>query len=291
MQLDFLSKSTTGLANLNATIIGQVIVTLPPISEQILIAKFLNHRTEVINTAITVLNKKLFILKEKRSALITQATTIGIESSNSEEWKKCQIKHMVDIQTGFPFSSDKYSESGGVRLLRGDNIAPGKTRWNDAKLWPESELNPLIERFQINEGDIAVAMDRTWIKSGLKVALINVLDCPALLVQRVARIRTKQLVNPNFLFMRLQANDIVEHIKMIQQSTTVPHISESEIGQISILLPPKNEQEKISLWLENRCAIIDNSVTNIQFQLQKLKGYRTALILAAVTGQIDVRSL
>ena len=57
--------------------IGELLCAKPPLKEQ-KIAKFLNHRTEVINSAITRLNQKLFILEEKRSSLITQVVSKGL---------------------------------------------------------------------------------------------------------------------------------------------------------------------------------------------------------------------
>jgi type I restriction enzyme S subunit len=79
IQFDHLSNSTTGLANLNQTMIGQIIVTLMPIEEQHSIIKYLDHETAKIDNLIAGQEKLIALSNERRQALITAATTGQID--------------------------------------------------------------------------------------------------------------------------------------------------------------------------------------------------------------------
>ncbi|STL92138.1 Uncharacterised protein [Escherichia coli] len=52
-------------------------------------------------------------------------------------WSHTTFEKHIDCLTGYAFSSTEYSaEEHDIRLLRGDNIEPGKLRWINAKRWP-----------------------------------------------------------------------------------------------------------------------------------------------------------
>ncbi|MEZ5807916.1 MAG: restriction endonuclease subunit S [Zhengella sp.] len=156
---------------------------------------------------------------------------------------------VVDFQTGFPFRSKDYSSDGsGLRLLRGDNIAQGYLRWESAKLWPEP-LSPDLEKFQLQEHDVVLAMDRPWIEAGLKYSALSLDDLPALLVQRVARLRGTTALDGRFLRYLIGSADFTEHVHNISTGTAVPHISGRDILSFEFELPPIAEQREIAAIL------------------------------------------
>ena len=95
------------------------------------------------------------------------------------EWRKTTLRNEVDFLVGFPFKSEDYT-SEGVKLLRGDNIAQGTLSWSDAKKWPTSQREN-FKLYELQEGDVVLAMDRPWIDAGLKYASISRYDLPCLL--------------------------------------------------------------------------------------------------------------
>jgi type I restriction enzyme S subunit len=83
LQFDLLSNSTTGLANLNGTMIGQVLLAIPPVSEQTAIVSFLDRETARIDLLIEKVQLSIDLLKKRRSALITAAVTGQIDLRES----------------------------------------------------------------------------------------------------------------------------------------------------------------------------------------------------------------
>jgi type I restriction enzyme S subunit len=60
--------------------------------------------------------------------------------SNGAEWSETTLGAEVDLLTGFPFKSERYTDSpDSIPLVRGDNIVQGAMRWDGVKRWPLSE--------------------------------------------------------------------------------------------------------------------------------------------------------
>lgn len=153
---------------------------------------------------------------------------------------------VVDFQTGFPFKSKHYAQEGqGIKLLRGDNIGQGFLRWENTKLWPEP-LAPELEKYRLRERDVVLAMDRPWIEAGLKFSAVKASDLPALLVQRVARLRSTDTLHGGFMRYLLGSAEFTEHVQNISTGTAVPHISGRDILAFRFSLPPFDKQVAIA---------------------------------------------
>ena len=105
------------------------------------------------------------------------------------DWRWSSVGEVARVDSGPAFQSKLFGgPDGGTRLLRGDNIEPGALRWQRTRTWPDERLSG-FESLLVEVGDIILAMDRPVISSGLKLGRVTPHDLPALLVQRVARIR------------------------------------------------------------------------------------------------------
>jgi type I restriction enzyme S subunit len=162
------------------------------------------------------------------------------------EWEETTLGAEVDLLTGFPFKSERYTDDAdSIRLVRGDNIVQGAMRWDGVKKWPASECAE-HELFQLREGDVVLAMDRPWIEAGLKYAAISKYDLPCLLVQRTARLRGSPKLDTEFLRYLIGSREFTQHIHAITTGTAVPHISGRQIKDFVFALPPLAEQKAIA---------------------------------------------
>lgn len=140
-----------------------------------------------------------------------------------------RLDDVADVQVGFAFkSADFVASPGRFRLLRNDNLGHGQTRWSGGMHLNPAE--PIDERYQLRVNDIAVAMDRPWIGSGLKYAVIQTHDLPALLVQRVARLRARPGMSQRYLGYVVAGKSFSNYVRSIQTGTAIPHISASALG-------------------------------------------------------------
>ena len=67
-----------------------------------------------------------------------------------------------------------------------------------------------------------------------------------------------------------------------------PKLTSAVLGNIRLPVPPKDEQEKIAQKIEMMGQRVNTAIEPISASIDRLKEYRSALITAAVTGQIDV---
>lgn len=162
------------------------------------------------------------------------------------EWKRVKLGDVADIFTGYPFESSRYTgHPDAVRLLRGDNVVQGTLRWDGVKRWPPSAVTDEMTKYALQEGDVVLAMDRPWIEAGLKYASIGSADVPALLVQRVARLRPRAGVQAGFLKYVVGSKSFTEHVLAVQTGTAVPHISMGQIKSYEFLLPSVDHQNAV----------------------------------------------
>ena len=101
---------------------------------------------------------------------------------------ECKLRDAITIDTGFAFKSKDYSETGALKVIRGKNVTVGALRWgSDAKYWGHPTDG--LEEYFLQESDIVIGMDGSRI--GENRSQVKKADLPAILAQRVARLRVK----------------------------------------------------------------------------------------------------
>lgn len=172
-----------------------------------------------------------------------------------EDWDCIKIGESIDFLTGFPFPSSGYSRSG-IRLLRGSNVKRGVTEWSEdsTEYWPDVDFE--IRKYTLRNGDIVIAMDGSLV--GRSFAMLSENDVPAVLLQRVARIRSN-IIHQKFLKAWICSQRFTEHCDTVKTVTAIPHISPADILSFPIALPPtKAEQEAIAEALSDTDALIES---------------------------------
>ncbi|HFQ5327921.1 TPA: restriction endonuclease subunit S [Vibrio vulnificus] len=196
-------------------------------------------------------------------------------------WELSTFEKHVDLLSGFAFKSAHYTEDDNdIKLLRGDNIAPNTLRWSGVKTWDRTEYCKL-EKYHLVEHDFVIAMDRTWVSSGLKVAEVKKEDLPCLLVQRVSRIRTLPTLEQSLLKQYFSSHRFEQYVKGVQTETAVPHISAKQIKEFTFLLPPLPEQRKIAKIL----STWDKAITTTEKLIETSKQQKKALMQQLLTGK------
>lgn len=187
---------------------------------------------------------------------------------------------------GFPFKSAQYCrQTEGVRLLRGDNIVQRNLRWDGARYWPTRSAAEFV-LYSLRPGDVVLAMDRPWIDAGLKVSALRDADCPALLVQRVARLRARDGLDQGFLRWLLYSQSFTNHVLAVQTGTAVPHISGEQIRDYRFLMPPLGDQRTIAGVLGALEDLIDTNR-----RLSRGSSMLAVNLASAAPDQVPLREL
>ncbi len=199
------------------------------------------------------------------------------------EWNTTTLGAEIDLLVGFAFKSAQYTNaSDAMRLLRGDNIIQGCLRWDDVKKWPADDTDG-YKQYRLCEGDIVLAMDRPWVKSGLKHAMISDADLPCLLVQRTASLRAGTHLDSRFLMYLIGSGTFARHILGVQTGIGVPHISGQQIKEFEFARPPLAEQRRIVGILNEAFEGIATAKANAEKNLQNARALFESHLQAVFT--------
>ncbi len=173
-----------------------------------------------------------------------------------DAWEMTPIGEKVDLLSGYPFDGPEISQdSSGVRLLRGINITEGRIRHTpEIDRYYTGETDGL-EKFRVRLNDLVIGMDGS--KVGKNSSLISDDDADALLIQRVARLRTSSPTLIQFIFQQINSTTFHSYVDKINTSSGIPHISAKQIKEFTIGFPSPAEQQKIAeclSWVDELMA-------------------------------------
>ncbi|MGK9452195.1 restriction endonuclease subunit S [Acidithiobacillus caldus] len=301
-QLELLSNTTTGLANLNGTIIGRMIMLLPPLSEQRAIAAFLDAETARIDALIAEYEKLIALLKEKRQALISHAVTKGLNpdvpmkdsgvewlGEVPEHWDVCNLKRVItSITSGSRGWAEHYADDGDL-FIRIGNLTRGSYKLNLSDTqFVQVPDDAEAQRAQVKPGDVLFSIT-AYLGS---VAVADESIGMAYVSQHVALVRpdgTK--VDPKWVGYVTLADCGQTYLSVQAYGGTKIQLSLDDVVNIPLPLPSLHEQQAIAAYLDTEAAKMDALILTVQSGIELLKERRTTLISDAVTGKFDVRGL
>ncbi|MCA2711905.1 MAG: restriction endonuclease subunit S [Microcystis sp. M015S2] len=285
VELNFLSTGSTYEA-VAVTDISNLSCLLPPLHEQQKIAEFLDEETSKIDKLITKKERLIELLKEKRTALISHAVTKGLNpdvpmkdsgvewlGEIPEHWEVKKLKYISYLTMGQSPSSDDYNHEGyGSPFLQGN--AEFGNRNPEAKIFCAT-VNKYAEK-----GDILISVRAP-------VGALNEADRRYGIGRGLCSIRPRDIIIREFAWYLIQVVKV--ELNFLSTGSTYEAVAVTDVSNLSCLLPPLPEQQKIAQFLDRETSKIDNLITKTRTSIDHLKEYRTALISAAVTGKIDVR--
>ncbi len=276
-----MQSHSTGIRNLNGDAYKAIKVAFPSLPEQRRIIAILDEAFEGIATAKANAEKNLQNARELFESALDAALT-----HHGGGFAETTLGDEIDLVAGYAFSSKGYTDAtNGIRLLRGDNIMQGYLRWEDAKHWPTSDAVS-YPRFALQEGDVVLAMDRPWVKAGLKRAQIGPDDLPCLQLQRTARLRPRQRMSADFLYHLTGSQSFSRHLLAVQTGLGVPHISGKQIESFRFMLPPPNEQQTIAGTLDDLQQRAERLEEICQQKVSALDDLKRSLLHQAFSGAL-----
>ena len=301
-QFNYYSSTTTGLANLNGPIIGNVHIAIPHYDEQLAISGFLDHEAARVDSLIQKKQRQIELLNEKRSALISHAVTRGLDPNVPmkdsgvewlgkipEHWTTRRIKHLsLKIGSGkTPRGGAETYVDSGVLLLRSQNIH-FRGVYLDSAVYISHDVDNEMPNTRVMPNDVLLNITG----ASLGRASLVPEDMPRANVnQHVCIIRPKRrVVIPQYVFLAICSQLVQSQIFAAENGTSREGLNFEQVGDLLIAFPSSlAEQERIAGTVFAGIYHVDSIVAGIQRSIDLLREYRVALISAAVTGKIDVR--
>lgn len=275
--------------------------SFPPLGEQTAIAAFLDRETAKIDALIAEQEKLIALLAEKRQATISHAVTKGLDpdapmKDSGVTWLGQVPAHWL---TG-KIQSFARRESGHTPSRQHPEY------WENCTIpWFS-----LADVWQIREGNVKYVYETKEKVSELGIANSSARLLPAgtVMLSRTASVgysaimgrdmaTTQDFINwvcgpllmPEFLLHVLRG--MRPEFDRLMMGSTHQTIYMPDAAKLMMTLPPLSEQEAIVTFLEQETIKLDGLRAETERAIALLKERRSALIAAAVTGQIDVRVL
>lgn len=274
--------------NLNTDTVGDITIGLPPLNEQAAIANFLDQKTAEIDGLIADKEKLIELLQEKRQAIISEVVTKGfnpnVKMKDSgvewigeipEHWELQKIKYVANIR------NVKASELDNDKVYIGlENIESKTGKLLIGDIDEQQNIEGTSNIFEVN--DVLFGKLRPYLAKCI-IANFSGRCTSELLVLRCSQ------VLPKYMFFLMLSEKFIDVVNSSTYGAKMPRANWDFIGNLKIPLPNKEEQKKIIEFLSKKSNEIDDLVSKIKEQIQKLKEYRQSLISEAVTGKIDAR--
>jgi len=293
--------SSTTYPNLKVDEYSNSELLIPPLYEQQQIVSFLDTKTSLIDSLIEKTQRKIELLKEKRTSLINEVVTKGlnpnVEMKDSgvewigeipSGWETGKLKNNSDLKIS---SVDKhiFEEEIQVIVCNYTDVYYNEFITSELPLRKGSCSENEYSNFILKRGDVIITKDSEsptdiGVPSLVKENLDNVV-CGYHL--SIIKSNPKKLVG-GYLFRQLQTKRIRSYFEINSNGITRFGLGKSSVLETPLILPPINEQEQIVEYLDDQTQLIDNTISIEEKRIELLKEYRQSLISEVVTGKLKV---
>jgi type I restriction enzyme, S subunit len=278
--------------------VGHQPLPRPPIESQRRISVFLDEKTAQIDALIDKKQALLDRLAEKRQAIITQAVTKGLNPATQMKesgvdwlgqipahWEVKPLKRVKKYLTSGSRDWAEYYADEGEIFLRMTNVTKGGVEIDSTDL-RHVNLEGVSEgkRTVTRAGDILITITA---ELG-SVAIVREAHSGSYINQHLALFRCDPTqCDPDFLVNYLWSQVTKEQFVLSGQGGTKQGLGFDQVDGVIIALPPLHEQRAIAQVVRSHREHLDAAETAIAKSIDVLAEYRSALITAAVTGQIE----
>ena len=272
-------------------------IIFPTHPEQQAIADFLDHKTAQIDELIAKKQRQIELLQEHRTALINQAVTKGLNPDAPmkdsgkiffqkipKHWTITRLGYICEQIADGPHYSPEYVDDG-IMFLSARNVKIDRWELESAKYITEEEYKKISKRIIPRKGDVL------YTKGGTTgVARVVDFDEPFQVWVHIIVLKVKnEKVSPDYLAYSLNSPGCYDQSQLLTRGATNNDLGVTRVPNITLLLPPLQEQIRIVHFLKKQTEKIDKHIKQLKKNIEQIQEFRTALISAAVTGKIDVR--
>jgi len=272
-----------GLKRVSDRYVKDFTLPLPPIEEQRQIAAYLDRETGQIDELIAKQEQLLTILAERRQALISRMTT----PPGDAKWSSGALKHYCSRITDGAHISP-VTDDGVHPFVSTRDVQDGRIGVANALRTDESSYRYMVKTgCQPVSGDVLFSKDgtvgRTAVVDG-ETGPFVVASSLVILSPNVGRIL------PRYLDLVCRAESVQSQVRALVKGAGLPRLSVTNLMKIRLIVPPVELQLELIDHVARSEAMLADLATKATQMIALLRERRQALISAAVTGKIDVRS-
>lgn len=252
----------------------QIPTPYPPPDEQSAIVRFLGNADRGIRRYIRTKQNLIKLLEEQKHQVIRRAVSRGLDPNVRlkpsgvewqgdvpEHWGVQRLKTLCSMRSGDSITAISIEAAGDYPVYGGNGVrgfAPKYTHDGDFAL---------IGRQGALCGNVHIAHGRFWASEHAVVASLR----------------------PDHVLGWFGAVLMVMNLNQYSIAAAQPGLAVERVLNLSLPVPPPQEQARIAKHIEYETADITKAVDGAQSEIDLFREYRTRLIADVVTGKLDVR--
>lgn len=281
--------SGTTFKEISANTFANIKLPTPPIQEQKKIADFLDAKCSEIDALTADIQTQIDTLEQYKRSIITEAVTKGLNPD--VEMKDSGLKWIGKIPSSWNVMPNKY-------LMKKKKVICPVYKGEDIL---SLTMKGVIVRDLDAGGKMPTSFDgyQRLEPGNLLMCLFDIDVTP----RCIGLIKQAGLSSP--AYSQFELNDMGNaeyycyYYTMLDNDKTLLHLAknlrhsltEDQLGVISVIVPPVQEQKKIADFLDARCEEIDKVITAKIEQLAIIDEYKKSLIYEYVTGKKEVPTI
>lgn len=293
-------STNTALPSMTKSVLEAHLLGTPSEQEQIAIARFLDRETAKIDALVAEQERLIELLKEKRQAVISQAVTKGLDPSapmrdSGVKWlgevpAHWEVRSISSVSTkitnGYVGPTRDILVEDGVRYLQSLHIKGNKIRF-DQPYYVREEWSLEHRKSILETGDVLIVQTGDIGQVAVVPPEFAGCNCHALIIVSPMR----DVLSGDWLSSVLNSDYGFHSLLSIQTGALHPHLNCGNVKFLVVPVPPRTEQDAIQRYITDRVDRFDDLIREAGIAVDLLRERRSALVSAAVTGQIDVREV
>ena len=285
-------ESTIG--NINGQKYANMTLPIPSPDAQKKMILFLDKEISQIENLIEKYKELIDLLKEKRTALISQVVTKGLNPNVKmkdsgiewvgevpEHWGVKRLKRIFNIYNGStPKSTDPVNWDGDIVWITPDDLGSLNSKYI------EDSARNITEVGYKSCGTTLAPKSSIIISTRAPIGHLGIANTTLCTNQGCRSLVPKSRANSSyFYYLLIRAKS---KLNSEGQGATFMELSKGKLGMIFLCNPSLEEQKQISDYLNSETSRIDTLIEKINKHIELLKEHKTSLISHVVTGKVDV---
>lgn len=286
-KIDFLSQSIGGgQPNISQSKIKNQFYYRPQLSEQKVIANFLDSKCSEIDAISADIQKEIEILEQYKRSVITEAVTKGLNpdvemKDSGIEWVGNIPVHW-DVRPLYYYFAERKKKNYLGQEQNLLSLSYGKVIRKDINT-SEGLLPDSFNGYNIIEpGDIVLRLtDLQNDKRSLRTGLVKE---HGIITSAYVTLKAAKEVVPEYFHYLLYAYDVMKVLYNMGNGVR-QGLNYCELSKMHIVAPPLDEQKNIAARLDCVCKGIESIIASKKQQLAVIDSYKKSLIYEYVTGK------
>ncbi len=188
----------------------------------------------------------------------------GDPIANEKSWPTKSLEDACRIIVDCPHSTPGYtSENTGFMCIRTSIVKKNRIMWDEIEYIPENEYNKRIQRKKPEKGDVIYTREGAI----LGIAAVIDRDCNVALGQRSMLLSPDGLqCTPEFLCTAMNCDSFLLNALKGQSGSASPHINVGNIKAFKMIMPPVEQQEHFSSFIQQIDKSKSNDLSFVEFQ-------------------------